>query len=166
VLRAFGNEGSPFFWFSAENDGSGPEIMRVIETTDGVEPSGNAVMSKVLLYLGHYFSDNAYISRAESMVRRMQARILAYPQAYACWASSAMLLASGIRTLVITGPEAFEYARSLFPKLNANVLIAAANALSALPVFENRANEDKTMIYQCIGTVCQAPVSNPEQLEF
>lgn len=166
VLRTFGDADSPFFWFSAEGAGTGHEIMRVIETTDGVEPSGNAVMSKVLLYLGHYFSDNVYISRAESMVQRMQARILAYPQAYACWASSAMLLASGIRTLVITGPDAFEYARTLFPKLNASVLIAATRASSDLPVFENRFIEGKTIIYQCVGSVCQAPVSYPEQLDL
>ena len=166
VLRAFGDANSPLFWFSAESAGTGHEIMRVIETTDGVEPSGNAIMSKVLIYLGHYYSDNAYISRAENMIQRMQTRIQAYPQAYACWASSAILITSGIRSLVITGPEAFGYARTLFPKLNASLLIAAAMASSDLPVFENRFKEGETIIYQCVGTVCKAPVSYPEQLDL
>lgn len=165
VLRTFGDANSPLFWFSADHPGAGPEVVRVIETTDGVEPSGNAVMSKVLLFLGHYFSENTYTDRAEKMIQRMQARINAYPQAYACWASSAMLLASGIRTLVITGPEAFDFARTLFAKQTASTLLAASISPSDLPIFENRFKDGETLIYQCLGSVCQAPVSNPDQVD-
>ena len=76
-----------------------------------------------------------------------------------------MLLATGIRTLVITGPEAFDFARTLFAKQTASTLLAASISSSDLPIFENRFKDGETLIYQCLGSVCQAPVSNPDQVD-
>ncbi len=165
VLDNFTDPDSPLFWFTPTPAGNGNAI-RIRETTDGVEPSGNAVMAKVLLYLENFCNNNDYGIRAREMVNTMLNRIEAYPSAYSCWASAAQMMAQGIRTLVITGPRANDYALQLLPKLNSSVTMAVSKQSSSVPVFLNRFRNGDTVIYDCIGNVCHAPVSKPEELEL
>lgn len=165
VLDNFSDPDSPLFWFTPTPAGNGNAI-RIRETTDGVEPSGNAVMAKVLLYLENFCNNNDYGIRAREMVNTMLNRIEAYPSAYSCWASAAQMMAQGIRTLVITGPRANDYALQLLPKLNSSVIMAVSKQSSSVPAFLNRFRNGDTVIYDCIGNVCHAPVSKPEELEL
>lgn len=165
VLDNFSDPESPLLWFTSATAGNGNAI-RIRETTDGVEPSGNAVMAKVLLYLENFCNNNDYGIRAREMVNTMLNRIEAYPSAYSCWASAAQMMAQGIRTLVITGPRANDYALQLLPKLNSSVIMAVSKQSSSVPVFLNRFRNGDTVIYDCIGNVCHAPVSKPEELEL
>lgn len=165
VLDNFSDPESPLLWFTSATAGNGNAI-RIRETTDGVEPSGNAVMAKVLLYLENFCNNNDYGIRAREMVNTMLTRIEAYPSAYSCWASAAQMMAQGIRTLVITGPRANDYALQLLPKLNSSVIMAVSKQSSSVPVFLNRFRNGDTVIYDCIGNVCHAPVSKPEELEL
>lgn len=165
VLDNFSDPESPLLWFTSATAGNANAI-RIRETTDGVEPSGNAVIAKVLLYLENFCNNNDYGIRAREMVNTMLNRIEAYPSAYSCWASAAHMIAQGIRTLVITGPRANDYALQLLPKLNSSVILAVSKQSSSVPVFLNRFRNGDTVIYDCIGNVCHAPVSKPEELEL
>ena len=163
VIENFSDSTGRFFWYSplpGQSGGTSPAVARIVGTTDGVEPSGNAVMARILLTLGHYFENSRYIDRAVNMVSNLRERIVAYPAAYAGWAGVAMELAYVKTTLVITGPDAGKNAAILNRKFLPGVLIAAATLKSGLPVFRERFVTDKNLIYRCEGNTCFTPVGS------
>lgn len=161
VNKLFANADGPLYWFTPVVDsGVKADIVRMIVTTDGVEPSGNAVMVGVLTALGHYLENQAYIGRAIQMVVNMQQRIAAYPASYAYWATQAALIANGLTTVVISGPDAYKNAGLLNHGFNPGVLIAASVEKSGLPLFNDRFRQGQNLIFQCKDNVCAAPVSS------
>ena len=135
-----------------------------VVTTDGVEPSGNAVMAEVLTVLGHYLEHPGYLTRADAMISNLQKRFSAYPSSYAAWAKQALTRIQGITTLVITGPEALANASLLNQQYNYAVLIAAAESSSELPIFTNRFIPDQNLIFSCHNSTCAPPVSSIDDL--
>jgi len=163
VITHFTDPAGPLFWYSPAGINAGetmPAISRIISTTDGVEPSGNAVMAGVLISLGHYLEQPDYTERAKAMVINLQMNFTAYPSAYACWATNAVTLAMGVTTIVISGPNALRNATILNRRYNPGVLIAAAVEKSELPVFSHRFKRDQNLIYKCQGQTCSAPVTS------
>ena len=163
VVENFSDQTGSFFWYSPLPDQSGetsPAVARIIGTTDGVEPSGNAVMARILLTLGLYFENSDYVDRAVNMVSNLRDRIVSYPAAYAGWAGVAMEVAYGKTTLVITGPDAFRNAAMLNRKFLPGVLVAAACVESRLPVFSEKFVSAKNLIYRCEGNTCSSPVGS------
>ncbi len=163
VVENFSDQTGNFFWYSPLPGQSGetsPAVARIIGTTDGVEPSGNAVMARILLTLGHYFENAQYIDRAVNMVSNLRDRIVSYPAAYAGWAGVALEVAYGKTTLVITGPDAFRNAAMLNRKFLPGVLVAAATMESRLPVFSEKFVPGKNLIYRCKGNTCSSPVGS------
>lgn len=157
----FSDNSLPLYWFSGEglNNAEAP-VVRMMETTDGVEPSANAVMAGVLLALAHYFDNQAFHDKAVRMMVNMQERMLQQPSAYACWASQAAVLASGNTSLVISGPDALKNALLINRRYYPGVIIAAAENQSALPVFSGRFKSGQNLIFKCRNNTCEAPVSS------
>lgn len=168
VLKEFSQQDSPLFWFLPETneDQSIIKISRVLETSDGVEPSGNSVMAWVLLCLGNYFENQEYIDRSKNMCTSMYNNILSYPSYYANWANVAAAHTHGISILVVTGPDAFDYSRQLRLQYNPYLLLAAANNKSEIPVFMNKFRNGKTYIYKCANHTCDAPVERLEDISL
>lgn len=168
VLRDFSQSDSPMFWYMAEDsdDKNVLKLSRILETTDGVEPSGNSVMAWVLLALGQYFENNDYISRSEQMCIYIQKNLIAYPNFHGYWGSVTASHVQGISLVAITGRSAVEYARRLHNTYHPNTLLAAAVSQSELPVFYNKFKDNKTLIYKCINHTCEAPVERLEDLNI
>ncbi len=163
VLEHFSDKPDGLFWYSSRNsysDGTAPAVTRIIGTTDGVEPSGNATMAGILLMLGCYFESQQYTSHAVAMVRILQERVVSYPAAYAAWARTASEIAYDVTTLVATGPDALRNAAILNRKYLPGVLIAAAQEHSDLPLFSSRFVPGKNLIYRCRGNNCSTPVGS------
>lgn len=168
VLKSFSQESSPLFWYMPDNN-EDPNIIklsRILETTDGVEPSGNAVMAWVLLCLGNYFEDQSYVDRSRQMCIYMEKNIIAYPSFYAHWAGVAAAHVHDLSVIVITGPEAHEYAKKLQMHYSPFLLLAASNNKSEIPVFMNKFKGEKTFIYKCKNNTCDAPVEKIEDISF
>jgi len=141
-------------------------LVRVKEVTDGVEPSGNAVMAENLFILGLYFEKQEWLKYSEDMVINMKNRIQAYPSSHAHWAQVVTMQVNGVTTVVSTGSQARKYAETLRRKNKPYTIFAAAANESKLPIFNNRFKKDESLIYICRGTVCDAPVDKPEYAGF
>ncbi|MHC1776483.1 MAG: thioredoxin domain-containing protein [Lentimicrobium sp.] len=167
AYERFTDEAGQLFWYSpAGNPESDtmPAVTRMVVTTDGVEPSGNAVMAEVLTVLGHYLEKPAYLTRADAMINNLQKNFIAYPSSYAAWAKQAISRVQGITALVITGPDAYGNASLLNRRFNHAVLIAAAENSSELPVFDNRFIPNQNLIFSCHNSTCAPPVSSIDDL--
>jgi len=161
AIDHFSDPETGLFWYTSVSNGNDPGLIPVLDTSDGVEPSGNAVMAGTLLYLGHFFSDGTYIGRAGKMANLLSYRMASYPSAYARWASVTAEIAHEITTLIITGPDALNQAREFMKKTAPGTLLAASTGESRLPVFSSRFRDGETLFYQCRGNVCLEPVNAP-----
>lgn len=166
VMVEFTDPASPLFWYTPQAMASGTSMVRVKEITDGVEPSGNAVMAEVLTQLGHYFEEDKWLKRASEMLLSMKTRILSYPSAHAHWAQVALMQVVGVSTIITTGPSAAKFAEMLRRKAGPYTIFAATIKDGTLPVFKQRIFPDESRIYVCKGNVCQAPVNKPEDVVF
>ena len=165
VFKQFTDESSALFWLTPANTHE-IQPVRMKETTDNVEPCGNSVMAKVLWELGHLYNEANWLDRAESMVKLMKSRIVAYPSAHAQWASVAAAMAYKTSLIVITGPQAYKYAASLQKSFRPFVIFAATNKEHNLPVFSHRFKLNETLIYVCQGNTCKAAVDHPEKVNW
>ena len=166
VMEAFADEKSPLFWYVPQSMASRSSMVRIKEVTDGVEPSGNAVMAEVLTLLGHYYEEDDWLNYASRMLLAMKSRMLAYPSAHAHWAKVALMHVVGVTTLIVTGPSALNYAETLRRKAGPFTLLAATIKKATLPVFKQRIKANESLIYVCKGNVCQAAVAKPEDVVF
>ncbi len=168
VISEFSQESTPMFWYMPKKNGENSiaEISRILETTDGVEPSGNSVMAGLLLAIGNYFEEPSYISRSEMMCTYMQNNIISYPAYYANWASVTAAHSTGISMVVIAGPRAIEFARQLQSQFSPFTFFAAASNKSDIPVLMNKFKSDRTVIYKCIKNKCEAPIEKVEDFSF
>lgn len=166
VMGAFADEASPLFYYVPQNIALRSSQVRIKEVTDGVEPSANAVMAEVLTLLGHYFEEDNWLDYASRMLLAMKSRMLAYPSAHAHWAKVALMHVTGVTTIIITGPLAFNFAEALRPKAGPFTLMAATIKKESLPVFKKRIKPEETLIYVCEGNVCQTAVTSPEDVNF
>lgn len=168
VLEEFTQKDSPMFWYLPEinEETQLSNISRILELSDGVEPSGNSIMAKVLLLLGNYFENEAYITRSAEMCSRVTEYTLNYPSHHAQWATCIALHAHGINLIAITGADAFIYAKYLKTKYNPFIIIASSAEVSKIPALQGKFRENKTLIYNCVNHVCQAPVEHPDELTF
>ena len=166
VMEAFADEVSPLFWYVPKSMSSRSSMVRIKEVTDGVEPSGNAVMAEVLTLLGYYFEEDKWLDYASRMLLTMKSRMLAYPSAHAYWAKVALMHVVGVTTIITTGPSALDFTEALRRKAGPFTLFAATIKEETFPVFKQRIKDNDSLIYVCKGNVCQAPVAKPEDVEF
>lgn len=166
VFDNFSDKTSPLFWYTPQKQAEQWSLVRVKEVTDGVEPSGNAVMAENLFVLGLYFDKHEWLKYSEDMVMNMKNRIQAYPSSHAHWAQVVAMQVNGVTTVVSTGTQARKYAEALRRKNKAFTIFAAASNESELPIFDNRFKTGESLIYVCKGTVCNAPVNKPEDAGF
>lgn len=166
VFDDFSDKASPLFWYTPQKQAEQWSLVRVKEITDGVEPSGNAVMAENLFILGLYFEKHEWLKYSEDMVINMKNRIQTYPSSHAHWAQVVAMQVNGVTTVVSTGTQARKYAETLRRKNKSFTIFAAAVNESKLPIFNNRFKSDESLIYVCKGTVCDAPVYHPNELVF
>lgn len=169
AINEFSHESTPLFWFvpQSNDDPNINNLSRLLETTDGVEPSGNSVMAWVMLAIGNFFEDQAYIDRSKNMCNYIQKNMVSYPAYHAQWATVTAAHVNGIDLVTITGPEAANYASQLYRKYRPFLLLAAAYNKSSIPVFKNKFRSDhSTLIYKCRNHTCEAPVEKIEDISL
>lgn len=166
VLEHFGQETSPLFWYLPKNneDVYMTHLSRILETNDGVEPSGNSVMAWNLLALGNYFENNQYIDRSAEMCNYILSNTEKYPSYNANWANVIAAHVHGISMFVVAGEDAYHKAIELNTTFMPLSLVAAAPFESQLPVFNHKFKQGRTLIYKCTDHECDAPVEKIEDL--
>jgi len=146
------------FYYTSNNDHD--LITRKFEIDDNVIPSSNSVMANNLFLLSHYYSNNRFATIAKQMLNNVKNLALKYPSGSSNWLNLYTSYLGKFYEIAIVGKNA----RAKLIKLNAvyipNKLIAGSTKISNLPLLEDRYNNDKTLIYICVDSTCQLPVSN------
>ena len=161
VVEHFYDSHSGFFWYSENEDKQ--VFARKIEIYDGVIPSGNSALAKVLNILGVFLHKADYVEKANHMLLLMASRFTHNPAAYSNWASLALSRVHEQYVVAITGSDSVLLIKKMIAANIPGVLIFGSQERSNLPYFEGRYVEGKTLIYICSGTSCLAPVQTFEE---
>ena len=158
-LESFYDSDQEFFKYSHKNNAD--LITNNFEIEDMVIPSSNSVMSKNLLYLGHYFDNKEYVKLSKKMLHNMQFQIEKYPHAYSNWLDNYLNYVFPFYETVICGKDAILKTKLLYQKQYIpNMLISGSTNKSELPLLLNRYNQDKTFIYVCVNKACKLPTED------
>jgi len=152
---------SGFFWYSEVDDKH--VFSRKIEIYDGVIPSANSTMARVLNVIGTFLHNSEYIGKSRQMLLNMGNRIARHPAAYANWASIAIYEPDNQYIIAVVGSDAVSVVKGLSSKTLPGVLVFGSQGESNLPYFENRFVKGKTLIYICSGSHCLTPVATVEE---
>lgn len=159
VLEVFSDESTGMFKYSQEEE----LISTLILTHDGVLPSSNASMAINLFQLGHLLGNKAYIEKSENMVASMMSNILTDGQAYGKWNQLLMHISHPYHEVAVVGENSKAIIKSLNEVYLPNTLIVGSATENELPLFNNRFETGKTLIYVCINNTCKLPVTLPNQ---
>jgi len=157
AIKNFWDEKSGLFYFSREDDAT--LVVRKHEVYDGVIPSSNAVLMKLLFYLGHYFENDEWILKSKKAVSAISQSIKMYPQSFSAWAQLWLMFSTDFSTVSISGENAHRIAKELRDLNLPNVLIAASVNSSELPLLKSKkSSKGLPLIYVCKGNCCSEPV--------
>ncbi|NMH27124.1 thioredoxin domain-containing protein [Flavobacterium silvaticum] len=160
-LDAFFDTEHGFFKF---NDTSGENLIADhFEMEDNVIPASNSVLAKMLHVLGRYFDNPAYLKLSDQMISSV-VPVADYASAFSNWLSVALLKELEPLEVIVCGKNAREFLKPVFAEYLPDVLIAATENPSELPLFRNRFVSGKTVAYICRGKTCSLPVENPQEI--
>jgi uncharacterized protein YyaL (SSP411 family) len=162
-------------WFFTGSDAAGV-LPRAKEGPDGALPSGNGVAALNALRLYACTGDDAHHRSAASAVASFGDLLARSPAAALTLVEAAGALGGPLRTVVIAGDPGAAGTRALLaaarrPLLPRTVVAlvpasgADAETARLIPVLAGRAAPGgRATAYLCEGTVCRAPVSDPDAL--
>lgn len=145
---------SGLFYFNA-NKGMVPQM---INTTDGVIPSANAIMAQNLFVLGHLAYNTDYLKAASLMGSLMIEDFESEAQSYASWGSVMLNQAYPFYEIAIVGENAKNLVTDINRHYLVNALVAGSLTRSDIALFKDRFFEEGTLIYVCQNNTCKLPV--------
>lgn len=131
-------------------------LVRPTEISDNVIPAFNSVMAENLIRLGGY-GNEVYTARAMRLLWGVEPEILAYPEGYGNWCSLYLKVLVGQPQVVITGPEAQEWATLLREEFSPFADWAIATVASGAEIFQNRFDPNRTLVFVCQHNACSLP---------
>jgi len=147
---------------------------RLIQRPKGIQdnavPSGNAMAAHVLLKLGLFTGQTTYWDTAEQATRNVGKLMTQYPSGFGEWLNAASLIMGESREIALVGNQ-----RQLAPLLEIvrggyrPLQVVAAGEESdgrSVPLLANRPQRGgEGTAYVCRRFVCDAPVTDPRELE-
>jgi len=163
AVELFGDDRQGGF-FLAPADGDG-RVPRTKDLQDTPTPSGNAMLAWVLLRLARIWGDDELERRAVSVFRLVEPALRRQPGFFA-WALCALDLWLGPpRELAIAGPVGSPVARAALAPFQPRTVVAVGPS-DDVPLLAGKGLVDgKPAVYVCERFVCQAPVTEPAELE-
>jgi len=144
-------------------------IHRPKDLQDNAVPSGNSVAATVLLKLSLLTGNGEYWQVAEQSVGTMTKFMNQYPSGFAQWLNAASFILSEPQEIALIGSDEeigplLEVVRKGYRPFQV-VATRDEGDEPTLPLLENRPRVDgKGTAYVCRQFVCQAPVTDPEEL--
>ena len=163
VTGHFSDEKELFFYYTIE--GQEDVIVRKKEIYDGAVPSGNAVMMQNLWYLSVVFDRKEWANRCIAAVSSLSQTVVRYPTSFGVWAAQLLQLVKGTPELAVVGRdfrERMNEAGKWF--LPFRVLVGSEKNISGIPLLEDRAKENETLVYLCKDYHCIKPVRYMEEI--
>ena len=154
IAHFLDSESEMFFYTSDEDKNL---IARKIEVVDGVISSSNSILGNNLFKLGHYFSDNKMIKRAEQMLNNIKSDIYKNPLGYSNWMQLMTNFTKPYYEIAIVGKNVNSINKELFKNYLPNILIVGSKKDSKLPLLLNKYIPGETFIYVCVNGTCKLP---------
>lgn len=161
TINHFYDTEKQLFTFS-ENTSKGLTF-KEFDVEDSVMPSSNAIMSKSLFHLGHYFGNDDYLAKSKKMLQQILPDATAFPYLYSDWLQLYLNHSEPYYEVVINGKDAIAKAKELHKNYLPNIILCGSTEESKLPLLENRFYEDKTYIYVCVNRACKLPTESVEK---
>ena len=155
----FYTDDSPLFLFSEDSD----LVVETREVNDNVIPSSNAVMAENLLRAGGHLGRTGWTKHGEEMLNTMAKDLISYPRAHSTWLRLYQQKHHGSREVVVVGPKALNWIRSLKKTPQAVQFWAASETAEELPLLQHRFQAGKTLIYLCENNYCGRPLDQLEE---
>ena len=139
-------------------------VARKKELEDHPTPSGNSMLVFVLLRLGRIFGDEELERRAAGVLRLVRDTLPRAPGAFGHALCALDLYLSPPRELAVIGSPNDEVAKSALAPFDPNAVVAFGPA-AGIPLLEGKDYVDgKPAVYVCERFACQAPVTEPAEL--
>jgi len=144
------------FYFTADDDEQ--LIARKSEIMDGVIPSSNSVMARVLKKLGLLYDDEEYLEISAQLLRNVAPQIAKYGSAYSNWCMLLLDEVFGTYEVAITG-SGYEAKRVEIENNYIPNKIMLGGTKGSLPLLTGKFGE-QTKIFICKDKTCSLPVQN------
>lgn len=157
VLEHFFNSENGMFFYTSDQD---PELIaRKMEIIDNVIYSSNSQMAKNLYKLGHYFYNDDFIAKAETLMNNVKKSALHGSLYFANWDILMAWFASKPYEVAILG-ENFEQIRKELDKYYLpNVFLSGGRSEGSLELLKYKLIDNQTTIYVCRDKSCRQPVT-------
>jgi len=144
------------FYFTADDEEQ--LIARKSEIMDGVIPSSNSVMARVLKKLGLLYDDEEYLEVSAQLLRNVAPQMVKYGSAYSNWAMLLLDEAFGTYEVAITGNNYEEKRMEIENNYIPNKIILGGTK-GSLPLLQDKFGPE-TQIFICKDKTCSLPVHN------
>jgi len=162
VTEHFSEAATGFFYYTHQQQDD--VILRKKEVYDGATPSGNAVMSHNLYYLGMIFDDTGWKERAVNMVESLWNAITKYPGSFGVWAAFIQFVTEGVKEIVLAGKDAATCLPMVLKHYVPNKIIQSTDGENNIfPLLAGKSVVNRTAFYLCKNYSCDAPVYSPEE---
>lgn len=161
VHQHFNSPTNGMYFFTSDLDD--PLVARKAEINDNVIPASNSSIAKGFYYLGHYYDNDEYLDRAETMLNNIQNYMPKYGSGYSNWAILMLHYTYPFYEIAIAGDNADQKRETLQTQYIPNKLFMGCTAESDLPLLENKYIKGETLIYVCLNKTCQLPVNKVEE---
>lgn len=150
------------FFFVSSRD-SEQLIARKKDLFDNVIPSPNSVMARNLFRMGILLDHEAWKQDGIEMAASLRKMILQEPNFMSHWGIMALEAALPPYEVVITGPKAHSFRRTIAAAYQPFSLMMGTESESQLPLVRDRVNREKTIIHVCVDKTCRLPVTTAEE---
>lgn len=155
MIQHFYDDKSGMFYFTSSKDEL--LITKNIDITDAAIASSNSIMATNLFALSHYFANKDYQQKSKKMLRTIAPKFKESPFGYSNWLHLFLSYSDNFYEVAVSGNKAKEKIAVIQKEFIPNILIVGATKESAIPLLENRFNEDETYIYVCVDGTCKLP---------
>ncbi len=138
-------------------------VPKIINTSDGVVPSANAIMAQNLFRIGHLEYNTEYLKKAEKMGSLLVSDFENYAVSYGTWGSLFLQQVYPFYEIAVVGSNAKDHINQINATYLANTLLVGSAVSSDISLFKDRYDIADTFIYVCQNNTCKLPVKTVEE---
>ncbi len=162
IERFADDENGGFFETSTDHERL---VARRKDLEDHPIPSGNASAALGLLRLAALTGESSYEERAVGVLRLLHPLAARHPHAFSHLLQALDFQLGDVREVALAGEDTAALERTVRGAFRPRVVLAGGGP-GAVPLLEGRAPVDgRPAAYVCEGFACQAPVTEPAELE-
>ena len=162
IERFADEENGGFFETSSDHE---QLLARRKDLEDHPIPSANAAAAYGLLRLAALTGEHDYEERAVGVLRLLHELAAKHPQAFGHLLQALDFHLAPVREVALAGEDTSALARVVRGRFRPH-LVLAGGAADGVPLLEDRPPVDgRPAAYVCESFACQAPVTEPEELE-